>query len=82
MKKMTQKQWSEETWKVALYCACGTGAEGEIPARAKDRFVSVWESMHRGEGHRPCTKKEAQDALAASGAPKARLTIEGKDPAP
>lgn len=68
------------TWKIALYCACGAGAEGEIPANGRERFLVIWQSMHRGPAHRPCTKAEAQEALARSDAPKGRITIEGKDP--
>jgi hypothetical protein len=45
---------------IELYCACGDGAEGEIaPDEAAGKFVSFWESIHQGEGHRKCSKEES-----------------------
>lgn len=54
--------------KLELFCKCGAGAEGEIDPRGELPFVAVWNSVHSGESHAPCTKDEARTAYKSKAA--------------
>ena len=46
--------------KIALYCICGAGAEGEVaPAAAALTFKRVWCQEHWGTGHAECDRATA-----------------------
>ena len=50
--------------KIAFFCTCGAGAEGEIrPEAAGEKFKRFWYETHKGPDHSDCTRKEAQHAL-------------------
>lgn len=50
--------------KIALFCKCGAGAEGEIrPDAAAEKFLAFWAQVHEGPEHGACDRAEAALAL-------------------
>ncbi len=50
--------------KIALFCKCGAGAEGEVDSlKAAEKFRRLWYEVHEGAGHGDCEREEAQRAL-------------------
>ena len=52
--------------KIALFCICGAGAEGEIGADASaiQKFKEVWYQVHAGPGHGDCDRETTARAHA------------------
>lgn len=52
--------------KIALFCICGAGAEGEIGGLggAADKFKEGWYQVHAGPGHGDCDRDTAARAHA------------------
>lgn len=50
--------------KIALFCICGAGAEGEIGGlgNAAEKFREFWYKAHSGDGHGDCDRKTAARA--------------------
>jgi hypothetical protein len=50
--------------KIALFCICGAGAEGEIGGRGNpaEKFKAFWYKVHSGEGHGDCDRETAARA--------------------
>jgi len=41
----------------AIYCTCGTGWKGTMPASAWSDVIDRWGEVHKGEGHEPCDRR-------------------------
>jgi hypothetical protein len=45
--------------KISLGCTCGSSWYGRMPAEACAAVTQIWNDHHRGDGHAPCSVREA-----------------------
>jgi hypothetical protein len=57
--------------KIRLFCTCGAYRRGHLPDYIAALVLKDWATQHTGEGHAPCTPKEA--ARARANAEKERI---------